>query len=132
MGRWDQAAGLLAEADRIVGSPETAMVYRAAYSMEYLAGTGEPGFEALWERVRRTVSGSPLSDDLVTILQGALTFLAFAGRTDDALAVVRQAVDLCRRPGHELPGERARRVAAWVVADAVLADRTGSAGAPVH
>ncbi len=131
VGRWDQAAWLLAEADRIVGSPETAMVYRAAYSMEYLAGTGEPGFEALWERVRRTVSGSPLSDDLVTILQGALTFLAFAGRTDEALAVVRQAVDLFGDLGTSFRASELSRVAAWVVADAVLADRTGSAGTPV-
>jgi DNA-binding CsgD family transcriptional regulator len=99
--------------------------------MEYLAGLGEPGFEALWERVRRTISGSPLSDDLVTILQGGLTFLALAGRTDEALVVVRQAVDLFSDLGTSFRASELSRVAAWVVADAVLADRTGSTGAPV-
>jgi DNA-binding CsgD family transcriptional regulator/tetratricopeptide (TPR) repeat protein len=131
VGRWDQAAWLLAEADRIVGSPETAMVYRAAYSMEYLAGTGDHGFEAIWERVRRTVSGSPLSDDLVTILQGGLTFLAFAGRTDEAVVVVRQAVELIGDLGTSFRASELSRIAAWAVADAVLADRSGSIGSPI-
>ena len=50
---------LLAEADRIVGSPEASFLYRASYVMELLACRGDPGFESLWERVRRLTVGSP-------------------------------------------------------------------------
>jgi DNA-binding CsgD family transcriptional regulator/tetratricopeptide (TPR) repeat protein len=132
VGRWDQAAWLLAEADRIVGSPETATFYRAAYSMEFLAATGDPGFEALWEHVRRTVLGSPLSDDLATVLQGGLLFLLFAGRSDEALAVVGQAVELVGGLGTSFRASELSRLAAWAVADAPRADRPGGIESPIR
>jgi DNA-binding CsgD family transcriptional regulator len=135
VGRWDQAAWLLAEADRIVGSPETAMVYRAAYSMEYLAATGDPAFEALWERVARTVLGSPLSDDRVTILQGGLSSLAFAERYPEAVALVREAIEFIGDVGTSFRDSELSRIAASVVADAVLADAVladGSGSADHH
>jgi DNA-binding CsgD family transcriptional regulator len=124
-GIWDRAVAFLEKADRIVGDPETATIYRASYAMELLACLGDPGFEALWERIRRVVAGTPLSDNQVAVLQAGLMHLSFAGRHTEAVAVAREALDLVEGLGTSFRASDVSRVVAWALADAVLAARRG-------
>ncbi|HKZ90789.1 MAG TPA: AAA family ATPase [Candidatus Limnocylindrales bacterium] len=123
-GRWDEAARLLAEADRMAGSPDGSFVYRASYVMELMACTGDPGFEALWERTRRQAGGSPHSDNQVVLLQAGLVHLAFGRRFAEALDVAREAIAHFGGMGTGFRSSELARVAAWPVADLGRAARS--------
>lgn len=124
-GSWDQAVAFLEKADRIVGDPETATVYRASYAMELLACRGDPDFEALWERIRRVVAGTPLSDNQVAVVQAGLMHLSFAGRHTEAVSIAREALGLVEGLGTSFRASDVSRVVAWAVADAGQAARRG-------
>ena len=122
-GRWDDAARLMAEADRVSGSPEGSFLYRASYVMELMACRGDPGFESLWERVRRLTVGSPESDNRVVVLQAVITHLAFADRSAEAMAFVRESLRLVAAAGTWFRASELAQLAAWPVADVARAAR---------
>jgi DNA-binding CsgD family transcriptional regulator/tetratricopeptide (TPR) repeat protein len=131
-GRWAEASRLMAEADRVVGSPEATWFYRTSYVMELLAYRGDPGLGSLWERARRTPGRSLESDNDAVILQAAIAHLTLAGRLDEALSVVREALELVESVATGFRTAELARVAAWPVADAGRAARSAGAQAGIR
>ncbi len=116
-GRWDQAAAMAAEASRVTGDPEGVFVYSASYLLELLACRGDPGFEALWDRVRRRTAGAPASDNAVAIIQGGLWWLSFSGRFREAMALLDEGLALMETTETGLRASELARLGAWSVAE---------------
>jgi DNA-binding CsgD family transcriptional regulator len=127
-GDWDQAVAMAAEAQRITGDPEGVFVYASSYMLELLACRGDPGFEDLWQRVRRRTAGLPASDNSVAIIQGGIWWALFAGRFDEAVRLLDEGLAIVASTDDGLRAGELARLGAWAVAErGRRASRSGDA-----
>jgi len=122
-GQWDQAAKMLAEADRGASNDEGTFAYSASYLMEFFACSGDPRFAATWERAARLMLDRPASDNHGLITQGGIENASFAGRFDEALEVAWDGIKTIGEPAGRFRLGELARVAAWPLAEVGRAAR---------
>lgn len=119
-GRWDEAVEHLGEADRTL-PPGDHDIYRAVYSLGFLAARGDPGAPELWERSRARLTALPPSEHGAMAYIGGVELAALDERHADAVEVAFEGFGVIDRIDGWIRASELARVAAWPVAELGLA-----------
>jgi ATP/maltotriose-dependent transcriptional regulator MalT len=111
-GRFELASDQLRESDRVLPPSANVDQYRAVYTLQYLAASGDPEASSTWELIRGRLDRLPPSEHTGQFYVGGIELAALDGRYDDGYAIGESALDMLSHiDGHIRASETARMMA---------------------
>ena len=122
-GAWDEAARLLAEADRFGLEGEGARFYRAVYALPFLVASGDPDVPEIWAATQGRYRASPPDGTAAQVYAAAVELHAFEGRFDEAAAILEEGWAIIAQTDGGLVACGLARSGAWPLAELAIAAR---------